>query len=118
MTLEVATPFLVIEVKKQDTHAGELTARNQLAGAMANAHDILCSLDVQDKLYVFGIVQIAHRFTIYASYSTRKVDEVSKVVLCDSVSCCPYYVLISFTHLYRFTSWTSANAMSLTSMVL
>ena len=45
---------------------------------MVMAHDILCSLNAQDDLYVLGLVQIADMLSSYISFSTRFIDEDGK----------------------------------------
>lgn len=54
------------------------TAENQLANSFIMAHDILCSLGVQDRLCVLGAIQMEHDFVTYMSFSTSQTDEDGK----------------------------------------
>lgn len=65
-------PFLILESKSARGSIG--TAENQLANAMIKAHDILCSLNVQDRLYVLGMVQVQYHVDLYISFSLREID--------------------------------------------
>ena len=72
----LAFPFFICETKSD--HGSRWTAENQMANAMVMAHDILCSLNAQDDLYVLGLVQIADMLSSYISFSTRFIDEDGK----------------------------------------
>lgn len=83
VTSKLAVPFFIFESK---SNAGNLrTAENQMATAMVQAHDILCSLDVQASLYILGMVQCALIAYPYVSFSCAIVDADGKSY-CNSVS--------------------------------
>lgn len=72
----LAFPFFICEFTSE--HGSVRTAVNQLANSMVMAHDILCSLDAQDDLYILGLVQAADICKYYVSFSTRSIDEEGK----------------------------------------
>ena len=73
---EIACPFFICQ---SDSNMGRLrSAENRLANSMVMAHDILCSLNAQDELYVLGLVQQADCVRFYVSFSTRAIDEDGK----------------------------------------
>ena len=82
---ELSLPFLVIECKSD--HGTLRQAEHQLANALVMSHDMLCSLNLQDSLYVFGIVQVELFVRFYISYSKRQLDE-DGLAYCDEV-CVP-----------------------------
>lgn len=104
VTSSMATPFLVNEANKEGAINGPRVARTELAGAMAKAHDILCSLGIPDGLYVLGIVQNGEFITTYASCSKRKVVETHQVVLCGSIR--STWCATAPSNLFRFKSCT------------
>lgn len=91
VTPKLATPFLMLQSK---SNAGsKRTAENQLANAVIKAHDILCSLNLQDQLYVLGMVQIECDISLYMTFSTREIDQDRKP-FADRVSCSRLLVLL------------------------
>lgn len=106
LTDDSATPFLIIEARKMNSVDGITAAKNQLAVAMARVHDVLCCLDIQDRLYVLGLVQIGPTVTIYASYSTTRPRQEDQIVLCDKVRSAARCATIS-AYTIRLTLWGS-----------
>lgn len=91
VTPKLTMPFLIVESK---SNAGsKRTAENQLANAVIKAHDILCSLNLQDQLYVLGMVQIECDISLYMTFSTREIDQDRKP-FADRVSCSRLLVLL------------------------
>lgn len=76
VTAGLPAPFFFLESKSKNGswQAGE----NQLANGMIQAHDILCSLGVQDQLFVLGAVQVASEFHMYISFGTSRSDRDGK----------------------------------------
>ena len=73
VTSALAVPFLIFESRSSD---GSLRrAENQMTNAMIKAHDILCSLRLQDDLPIFGMIQIHFAIHLYVSFSTLQIDE-------------------------------------------
>lgn len=65
---ELPVPFFLVESKSNN--GSRQTGENQLANGMIQAHDVLCSLGVEDRLFVFGAVQVSYAVTVYISFST------------------------------------------------
>lgn len=87
----LAMPFFVFE--SESNNGSMRTAENLLANSMTKAHDILCSLGLQDDLYVLGIVQIQFILYFYVSFSTRRIDEDGKAFT-KSVSASYFNVIL------------------------
>lgn len=72
VTSKLVVPFFNLEANSY--HGSLRTAENQLANAMTKAHDIFCSLGVQNVLYVLEATKVGSAFTAYISFSTSQMD--------------------------------------------
>ena len=75
-------PFFIFESKS--VSGSIIAAENHLANSMLRAHDILCSLRLNQSLYILGAIQHQFSLSLYVSFSLRTVDEDGKEY-CESL---------------------------------
>lgn len=69
---KLAVPFFIFE--SQPDEGTRYMAENNLANAMLQAHQVLCSMNLTKSLNVFGLIQDGAFFIPYISLSVRDYD--------------------------------------------
>lgn len=80
---KLACPFFVFELQ---SNAGQIrTAENQVGNALIMMHDILCSLELNNTLHLFALIQSGFSVVPYISFSKQAIDDEGKTY-CKTVS--------------------------------